>query len=962
MPTDVQVDRALELIQKSGGNYQYFFEKLTSPAWIEPLAKKGRFAQPPGIERVGTMYRFPRWPEGDYLFRMAPIAPDAVAAALSDKCFESDNPLVHLLLVEIGTALPGPLAVPVARREQAWVDTQSSLFPLYPEKAAALVEHLCLGHEARAALGLASAILEVRAPAEREGKLIEGEDGTGYVWKPSPDPLGKMEPVRSQLFLRRVIEPLANAVPADLLASLARILDHAVSIHASNQQDRLNDYSDIWRPYLEHSSHHDTLSETVSALIAAIKVVVDRGQDGIGLVFDAIQEYTWPIFDRIRAFTLLCAANPDQADVERFVNDPEHYGRPSINPEFKELLKKVAPSLASAVLNDILQRIDAGPDPTSYAYHLEHRVQPEHVETVRSQIIEQWKRDWLFPLSDALDGARAEELKALVMKYDAPGPRFRSGGFRQLQDQSPSDVTGFNAMTVDELVGYLKEWAPPSSGLPFERPSRAGMAATLRQWVVHDPQRATANLESFLTTDLNPAYITAILDAFSGMLKSEQTFDIYAVARAAQWVAENTDALTDFDTDRSLHEATWNWAQMSAARYMTDLLLQEKRLDLSRAAELWPAVRAMCYLDRPTVEDEVEYKKKASRYASYALNTPRPVGIEAMIRYGRWLKLATHNADFSSELMVPVFEVLEEKLDARIEPSVAVREMFGMQFRTLAWLDLKRFSEVIPKLFPGKDGELKEQKTLDRFAWHAYLQYGGLVIDMLPAMRNRYLMAIKALQQTKDSDWEMDRALANHLMEYYAHGAIELGDPLITQFFESASPKLRAQAAGDIGWRLGQETGPLDETIQGRLMRLFESRMQLLNLDSKDEADELATFGWWLGSGKFPEAWSVTQAMLILERIRSLRPDFAVVEALHKLAPRYPYEAVRIVRVLFEDDKDGWAIHGWDQHLDSILRQALDDGEAARKEAREFIELLVSRGFRGYRSLTAHAGHIEPQH
>lgn len=962
MPTDVQVDRALELIQKSGGNYQYFFEKLTSPAWIEPLTKKGRFAHPPGIERVGTMYRFPRWPEGDYLLRMAPIAPEAVAAALSDKCFESDNPLVHLLLVEIGTVLPGPLAVAVVRREQAWVETQSSLFTLYPEKAAALVEHLCQVNEARAALGLASAMLEVRAPAEREGKLIEGEDGTSFVWKPSPDPLGKMEPVWSQLFLRRVIEPLANAVPADLLASLAQNLNRAVSIHASNQQDHSNDHSEIWRPHLEHSSHPDALNETVSALVAAIKIIVDHRHDGIGLVFDAIKEYTWPIFNRIRAFTLLHTTNPDQAAVERFVNDPERYARPSINSEFNDLLKKVAPSLTPTVLNDILQRIDTGPDPTSYAYHLEHRVQPEHVETVRSQIIEQWKRDWLFPLSDVLEGSRAEELQALVMKYDAPRPRFRSGGIRQLQDQSPSDVAGFNAMTVDELVGYLKEWTPPSSGLPFERPSRAGMASTLRQWVTHDPQRATANLELFLTTELNPAYITAILDAFSGMLKSEEAFDIYTVARAAQWAAENTDALTEFDAEERLHEATWNWAQMSAARYMTDLLLQEKRLDLSRAAELWPAASAMCYLDRPTVEDEVEYKKEASRYASYALNTPRPVGIEAMIRYGRWLKLATSNTDFSPELLVPVFEVLEEKLDARTEPSVAVREMFGMQFRTLAWLDVKWFSSVIPKLFPGKDGELKEEKTLDRFAWHAYLQYGGLVIDMLPAMRNRYLMAIKALHQTNDSDRELDRALANHLMEYYAHGAIELDDPLISQFFESASPKLRAQAVGDIGWRLGQESGPLDETIQDRLMRLFESRLKLLNLDSKDEADELATFGWWLGSGKFPEAWSITQAMLILERTRSLRPDFAVVEALDKLAPRYPYEAVRVVRVLFEDDKDGWAIHGWDQHLDTILRQALDDGEAARKEAGEFIELLVSRGFRGYRSLTANAGHTEPEH
>lgn len=95
MPTEAQVDRALELIQKSGGNYQYFFEKLSSPAWIEPLEAKGRFDHPPAIERIGTMYRYPRWPEGEYLQRMATRDPEAVAKAIRDAPFKSDKSLVH---------------------------------------------------------------------------------------------------------------------------------------------------------------------------------------------------------------------------------------------------------------------------------------------------------------------------------------------------------------------------------------------------------------------------------------------------------------------------------------------------------------------------------------------------------------------------------------------------------------------------------------------------------------------------------------------------------------------------------------------------------------------------------------------------------------------------------------------------------------------------------------------------
>jgi hypothetical protein len=951
MPTDVQVDKALELIQKSGGNYEYFFEKLSSPAWIEPLAKRGRFDHPPGIERIGNMYRFPPWPEGEYLLRMADVDPQKVAAAIKPVCFASNNHIVHRLLVETARKLPPTLARDLARQESAWVREQLSLIPLYPEKAAALVEHLATEGEPGVALELASAILEVRAPKDtQKSTAIKAEDGSTIDWKPAPDPEAKLEPVWAQLFLRTVTEPLSLAIPDGFLASLAENLNRAVTIHSSNQQDKSDDYSAIWRPQLEHSSHYEALNETVSALIGAIKFLCSQPADHTQQILRVLEPYTWPIFDRVRAFTLLHATHPDPDLVARFLNEPSRYARASENSEFKELLKKQAPALPKNVLAEILERIDQGPDPASYAYHLKHRVRPENVELEKTVIVERWQLNWLHPLAVVLDEVHVRELDRLLEKYEAPRPRFRSGGVRQVQDHSPTDLDSFRGMSTEALVKYLKEWTPPSTGLPFEQPSRAGVANTLREWVADGPQQASGVLGSFLTTELDPAYITALLDAFASALKTEKLFDVYAVARAAQWVAENTDALTEVDREGWNREATWNWAHMSAARFLSDLFLEEKCLDLARADELFPAARAVCFLPRPTVEDEAEYKKEPSRYSSYALNTPRPVGVEAMIRYGRWIKLATPEVEFTPARLAPVFAVLEQKLDAAQEPSAAVREMFGMQFRTVAWLGLEWFLSVIPKLFPGKDGT-KEEKTLDRFAWNSYLQYCGPVGETLPATRKRYLMAIKVLQKGDAAVGENDRTLASHLMQYYGHGVIELDDELLVQFFASASIKLRAQAVGDIGWNLIQEGAFLSPEMQARFMRLWESRMELLKTGSKEKAEELATFGWWLACGKFPDEWAIEQALPILERARSLSPDFAVVEALDRLSSKYPYEAVRIVHVLFEEDRDGWAIHGWDQHLDSILKEALHDGEMAQKEAAAMIELLVARGFRGYRNL-----------
>jgi hypothetical protein len=91
--------------------------------------------------------------------------------------------------------------------------------------------------------------------------------------------------------------------------------------------------------------------------------------------------------------------------------------------------------------------------------------------------------------------------------------------------------------------------------------------------------------------------------------------------------------------------------------------------------------------------------------------------------------------------------------------------------------------------------------------------------------------------------------------------------------------------------------------------------------------------------------------MRILEKQHCLRPDFAVAETFASLASKCPYQVVRVVHLLLEEDRDGWSIHGWNEHLDTILKVALGNGEDAKKEAIAMIDLLAVRGFRGYRNM-----------
>ena len=89
------VDKAVNQIKKRVSNYEYFFERLDSADWIQPLFERGFFRKPPGSQRHGDYISFPAWPDSKYLARMARV-PEAQEKIL-DICLEVpdvDNPRV----------------------------------------------------------------------------------------------------------------------------------------------------------------------------------------------------------------------------------------------------------------------------------------------------------------------------------------------------------------------------------------------------------------------------------------------------------------------------------------------------------------------------------------------------------------------------------------------------------------------------------------------------------------------------------------------------------------------------------------------------------------------------------------------------------------------------------------------------------------------------------------------------
>ena len=63
MPNQKVFQAVLREISKGYAEYEYFFNKLDAPEWLQPLAENSFFKEPPGPIRDEQYISFPLWPE-----------------------------------------------------------------------------------------------------------------------------------------------------------------------------------------------------------------------------------------------------------------------------------------------------------------------------------------------------------------------------------------------------------------------------------------------------------------------------------------------------------------------------------------------------------------------------------------------------------------------------------------------------------------------------------------------------------------------------------------------------------------------------------------------------------------------------------------------------------------------------------------------------------------------------------
>ena len=226
--------------------------------------------------------------------------------------------------------------------------------------------------------------------------------------------------------------------------------------------------------------------------------------------------------------------------------------------------------------------------------------------------------------------------------------------------------------------------------------------------------------------------------------------------------------------------------------------------------------------------------------------------------------------------MPKVREVLDFHLDPERDPVLAIRAVYGQWFPWLVLLDHVWVTTHVPNIFP-LDESLKDLRDA---AWETYIVFCEPYDNVFEVLRDEYGHAIERIGTSSTKRRQLanpDEHLAEHLMILYWRGKLALDEPdgLLARFYAKASDALCGHAFQTEGRRLrkAQETVPAE--ILDRLQALWERRLTVVQATTPptSHAAELTSFGWWLASAKFDNAWALNQLTEVLKLVGKVDAD-----------------------------------------------------------------------------------------
>ena len=948
------VDRALQEIAKGYAQYQYFFDRLNSPSWLDALFRAGFFKKPPEPVPDGQYVRLPFWPESRYLARMAGI-PEAQETILNivlaiPAC---ENSRVHDDVADIALSLQPAQAAKLV--PQICAAVQSPVKLLLPEKIGNLIVHLAEGGQGVAATTLAAAALAL-SPDPRMAEK-EGEDS---ILSPEPQP--HFQDWYYARIIGKAVPALANVVGIEAVRLFCGLLNDAIRLSRKNSEGGEEDYLYIGHPAIEHGANSDDIPGLLlCATRDAAELVIAADRTRFPAVMDLFRERTWITFRRLELHIGRVFLEDGRSVAERVFQSPEILNSASLHHEAVLLLRAAFPMLTAETQERVLSWMDAGPSPESVRRWLEF-VGEEATDEKMRDYSNRERRDHFSIIEAQLPEPYRLKYEQLKIELGAPNPQERTSTpqFGAISAQSPKSAEELAQMPVDGVLDLLTSWVP---GRDIFGPTADGLGGAVAGVVSERPAEFAVVADNF--KPLDPTYVRCFFGGMHAALKQGLTWDWQPVLELALWVVSQQREIEGRKGGMMVADPDWGWTRDAVIDLLSvgfETVKDEPpdyRLPYGHRPLVWDVLRPLTEDPNLSVKDEISEKFDP---AFLSINSTRGRAMDAVVDYAWWVRRctdaerkATGQPPVTFDEMPEVREILDAHLDIQNEPTLSIRSIYGRHLTSLASLDWDWLRANVDRILPpGQDDPPRFNA-----AWESFIGFNQPHPMLLQVLMPAYLRAIKQMgtpSLTNRRPVSPEDRLVEHLMVYYWLEKLKFGgdDGLLDEFYAMAPDGVRGHAMWFVGTSVSRWGDEVPAAVFETLRKLFQRRLQAAQQAAAPEAfiKELSNFGYWFTSEKFDERWSIETLLASLQLTRKTQAEMDVVKLLAERCPQYPVECVACLRLMVEGDSERWILVGVEEAAKRLLRVALDsDNPDAALAARRLLEHLIAKGNFGFRDL-----------
>lgn len=934
-PSHELVTKALARI----GDWQHrrvFFERLENPRWVEALEKRGSFTAPTKTTADPAEDDWwPRWPEGEYLVRMAPMVPNAVTRIMM-RASAAENPFVHELVLQAALQLPPADGAQLAPAIRNYV-IEGSLRD--GQKIVELIGKLSDAGLRKAAVSIAEAAFSPRAAQQADElplmprRVVVGVDAFWY-----------------EELLPQAISALDRIETIDALSLVCKWLKVFQEVSGDFDPTLGSDTSVVWRPAIADDPQNARFGEIGDSLVETVRDkaidAVARGRP-VGEVLAILEGSGQPLLRRIGMHVLSVAGKASNetrtAGYERLTDTD--LLRPAYRHEYSELARHFLPLLTDEQSKAWESLILGGPAITYKSPEERDGDSQYPDETLNDEAHRRsdlWQLHVLSAIGEeTLPSLAKSRLAKLVVQHGkvehADFPAYTSSIATPVSPVTPDEL---RSMTVDEVRDYLSSSTLQSFG-PHGM-SKSALADVVRLVVSERAAEFSAVAETF--AELEPTYARAFVAGLADGISAGGSVDWAHILGCVRFISHRLD--DDAESLRRMdQDIVLKGAQLSAA-----MLVQagassgtEYGIPVELLAVAIEAIAPLVQHPDPTPSYEERYGGSNMDPRMLSLNTIRPVAIRTMVQLALTARTVASESTPARAQMHDVIGLALQSLLSRITPdrdrSAAVASAFGEALASLGWIAPEWTQDHAEVLLTADDlGEVVLSTALQLDPSPVLLSF---VTPAAEALLDRAVAGHAAASSSRNARRPVE-LIGDYAVAMRVQNAISPDHPLLTHFFEVASVADRSSVLGRLGWSIMHADDVPEEVLQ-RAKALWDSRADAVRL-GKSSDGELSEFYWWVRAGKFDSSWWLPRLEQAVGS-QAFDPRGMLGASLEAAANQEPGRVTAILERLLSTREKPLARYDLVKHAPGIIAAALDSGDSdATLTARKVMDLLGKSG------------------